>query len=92
MENSVLYTMPVTYVILFAIVLFHIGAAILPTLTGDKRMWRIALYAIAAINLLLHVGLFAFAIAKQAPASEILLALMISAAVGSISIGFKKKS
>lgn len=91
MEKSILYTMPITYIILLFIVALHIGSVFFSA-DSTKKLPLIILYTFTGINLLLHVALFILAIVKNAPASEMLLALMISAAVGSISIGIKKKN
>ena len=97
MEKSVLFAMPITYILLSVIVILHLSALFFPVEkkpTGEKPVGRlplIALYVSSALNVLTHVALFVFAIIKGAPAEDMLLALMISAAVGSVCIGFKKK-
>lgn len=98
MEKSILFTSPITYIILLVIIALHIGSAFLPTEAKSKKtntntkLPLIALYVCMGINLLLHVALFVITIIKNAPASDMLLALMISAAVGSTSIGINKKN
>ena len=98
MEKSIMFTLPITYILLTAIVLLHIGAVFFSPgkkNTESEKESSVSifiLYAFSGVNLLLHIALFVLSLFKSAPASEMLLMLMISAAVGSVCIGFKKKS
>ena len=98
MEDLVIFTSVPMCAILGAIVFLHVIGTMIPELFGkgerfeDKSVaLRVAVWVITAINVLLHFVLIAYSFVKGAKPEEMLLVIMISAAVGMSAIGVREK-
>lgn len=88
MKNAVILTSPIALAILGAIIVIHIISA-LPKISNGRS--RVPLIILGALNVLLHIGLIAISVVSDAPAEELFAAIMVSCAVGLVSIGVEEK-
>lgn len=90
MDNIVVFTLPLLLAMIAAISALHVVCAILSALFA--RIWsRILCIVLSVINGALHLMLIAYSIVKDVPIDELLCLLMLSAAVGMVSMGASEK-
>ena len=90
MNDVVSSRLPVVIAAVVAIVLLHIASALISTLVSGRTA-RVIIAVLSALNGIAHIGLFAYSLVKDIPKEELLLMFMISAAVGTVSIGISEK-
>ena len=90
MNNIVVLTLPLAIVVTAVIVLLHIACAVISA-RRENIATRIVLIALSVINAAAHLVLIAYAVFKDIPAQELLCLLMLSAAVGMVSIGISER-
>ena len=76
-----------------AIVLLHLSGTLITALfpTGELRLQMVVVWVISILNVALHFVLIGYAFIKHAEPEEMLLVIMISAAVAMTSIGIREK-
>lgn len=87
MENLILFKTPIALIALILIVALHVLSAISDVKWKNKYIP----YLLAIPNLLLHVLLIATSLIKDAGNDELFLAIMISTAVGVVSMGIAER-
>lgn len=87
MENLILFKDPTALVALTVIVALHVITALADLKSNDRAISLAA----SILNVVMHVTLIALALIRGAGTNELLLALMISAAIGIVSIGITEK-
>lgn len=87
MENLILFKDPTALVALTVIVALHVITALADLKSKDRAISLAA----SILNVVMHVTLIALALIRGAGTNELLLALMISAAIGIVSIGITEK-
>lgn len=90
MNNAVILSMPIVLIITAAIVLLHIASAVFSALRTNT-VTRVVSIILAVINAVAHLALIAYSLAKDVPTEELLLLLMLSSAVGIVSMGISEK-
>ncbi len=90
MNNVVILSMPIVLIITAAIVLLHIASAVLSALRTNT-VTRVVSIILAVVNAAAHLALIAYSLAKDVPTEELLLLLMLSSAVGIVSMGISEK-
>ena len=93
MEDLVIFTSLPMCIIMGAIVLLHLLATFVTVLIPklDQKIQMIAVWAVSIINVALHFILIGYAFIKGAKPEEMLLVIMISAAVAMTAIGIREK-
>ena len=98
MEDLVIFSSVPMCLVLGAIVLLHVLGTVIPEIFGKGESFkdkspavRFAVWVIAALNAVLHFVLIGYAFIKDAKPEEMLLVVMISAAVGMSAIGIREK-
>ena len=91
MNELVIFASPLMYAAIGLILLLHIASAAISVIWAEREWARIAVLACAVLNFILHIGVFVFALIEKAPAEEMLLTLMLSAAVGLIAMGVAER-
>ena len=87
MENLILFKDPTALVALTVIVALHVITALADLKSNDRAISLAA----SILNVVMHVTLIALALIRDAGTDELTLALMISAAIGIVSIGITEK-
>ena len=87
MENLILFKDPTALVALTVIVALHVITALADLKSNDRTISLAA----SILNVVMHVTLIALALIRGAGTDELMLALMISAAIGIVSIGITEK-
>lgn len=87
MENLILFKDPTALVALTVIVALHVITALADLKSNDRAISLAA----SILNVVMHVTLIALALIRGAGTDELMLALMISAAIGIVSIGITEK-
>lgn len=91
MMDTVIFSSPVIIALVCLVSALHIASAI-PTAVGVSERARKTLSTIfAVLGILSHIALFAAALILKTGAEEIFLAVMISAAVGMLSVYISEK-
>ena len=90
MNNVIVFKLPLAIVAIAVIAALHIVCAVLGAIRS-RSFTNIACIALAALNAAVHLGLIIYAIFKDVPTEELLCLLMISAAVGTVSMGISEK-
>ena len=90
MNNIVVLTLPLALVVTAVMVLLHIACAVISA-RRENIATRIVLIALSVINAAAHLVLIAYAVFKDIPTEELLCLLMLSAAVGMVSIGISER-
>lgn len=90
MNKLVVLSLPIALTLIGAVVLLHIACSLLSVIRANK-VTRVLSIVLAALNAAAHLGLIAYTLIKDVPASELLLLLMISAAVGTVSMGISER-
>ena len=93
MEDLVIFTSLPMCIILGGIVLLHLVGTLTTVLfpKGDQRIQMVAVWAVSILNAVLHFVLIGYSFIKGAKPEEMLLAIMISAAVAMCAIGIREK-
>lgn len=92
MEDLVIFTSLPMCIIIGGIVLLHLLGTLIPELLGiDAQIKNIVTWAVSILNAVLHFVLIGYAFIKGAKPEEMLLAVMISAAVAMTAIGIREK-
>ena len=98
MEDLVIFTSVPMCVVLGAIVLLHVLGTMIPELLDKGERFedkssstKAVVWGITALNVVLHFVLIAYSFIKGAKPEEMLLVIMISAAVGMSAIGVREK-
>ena len=91
MNDIVVLTLPLALVATAVIVVLHIACAVLGALR-ENTATKILLIALSVINAVAHLALIAYAVIKDIPTDELLCLLVLSAAVGMVSIGISERS
>ena len=86
MIDTVLFTSPIIIVLVAVASLLHIAAAVPTALGVGEGVKKPLSVILAVLNILAHIALFATALIMKAKAEELFLAVMISAAVGMLSV------
>ena len=90
MNNIFVLTLPLALVVTAVIILLHIACAVISA-HRENIATRIVLIALSVINAAAHLVLIAYAVFKDIPTEELLCLLMLSAAVGMVSIGISER-
>ncbi len=90
MNDVVVLTMPIALAAICAIVLLHIACAVLGTLRSNTALKAVSL-VLAVLNGIAHLFLIGYSLYKDIPTAELLCLLMLSAAVGMVSMGISEK-
>ena len=90
MNDVVALTMPIALVTIGAIVLLHIACAVLGALR-TRPAFKVLTLVLAVLNGAAHLFLVGYSLYKDLPSTELLCLLMLSAAVGMISMGIGEK-
>ena len=90
MNDDVALTMPLTHVSVGVIVLLHITCAVLGALS-PRTAFKVMSLVFAVLNGVVHLFLIGYSIFKDLPSGELLCLLMLSAAVGMVSMGLSEK-
>lgn len=90
MNNIVVLTLPLALAVTAVTVLLHIACAVISAYR-ENIATRIVLIALSVINAAAHLVLIAYAVFKDIPTEELLCLLMLSAAVGMVSIGISER-
>ena len=90
MNDVVALTMPIALVTIGAIVLLHIACAVLGALRTHPA-YKVLTLVLAVLNGAAHLFLVGYSLYKDLPSTELLCLLMLSAAVGMISMGIGEK-
>ncbi len=91
MNDIVVLTLPLALIMTGAIAVLHIASAVIDTLPLGALIKKIACITLAVINAATHLALIAYTLIKDVPTEELLCLLMLSAAVGTVSIGIAEK-
>ena len=98
MEDLVIFTSVPMCIVLGAIVFLHVIGTLIPELLGKGERFedktpamRAIAWVITALNVAAHFVLIAYSFIKGAKPEEMLLVIMISAAVGMSAIGVREK-
>ena len=92
MEDLVIFTSLPMCLILGGIVLLHLLGTLLPELLkNEAQIKAIVIWAVSILNAVLHFVLIGYSFIKGAKPEEMLLAVMISAAVAMSAIGIREK-
>ena len=93
MEDLVIFTSLPMCIILGAIVLLHLLSTFVTVLLPqlEKKIQMIAVWGISIVNVALHFILIGYSFIKGAKPEEMLLVIMISAAVAMTAIGIREK-
>ena len=90
MNNIVVLTLPLALVSIGVIVLLHITCAVLGALS-PRPAFKVMSLVFAVLNGVAHLFLIGYSIFKDLPSGELLCLLMLSAAVGMVSMGLSEK-
>ena len=90
MNDVVVFTMPIALVSIGVIVLLHITCAVLGALS-PRTAFKVMSLVFAVLNGVAHLFLVGYSIFKDLPSGELLCLLMLSAAVGMVSMGLSEK-
>ncbi len=90
MDNVIVLKLPLALAMIAVITVLHIACAVLGTLRAHP-LNKVACIILAVLNAAVHLGLIAYAIFKDIPTDELLCLLMLSAAVGTVSMGISEK-
>ena len=90
MNDVVALTMPIALVTVGVIVLLHIACAVLSALRTRPAFKTLTLI-LAVLNGVAHLFLIGYSMLKDLPGGELLCLLMLSAAVGTVSMGISEK-
>lgn len=90
MNDVVALTMPIALVTIGAIVLLHVACAVLGALR-TRPAYKVLTLVLAVLNGAAHLFLVGYSLYKDLPSTELLCLLMLSAAVGMISMGIGEK-
>ena len=90
MTDGVVFTMPIALVSIGVIVLLHITCAVLGALS-PRTAFKVMSLVFAVLNGVAHLFLVGYSIFKDLPSGELLCLLMLSAAVGMVSMGLSEK-
>ena len=92
MEDLVIFTSLPMCIILGGIVLLHLLGTLIPEFIGEKGTAKtIVTWVVSILNAVLHFILIGYAFIKGAKPEEMLLVIMISAAVAMTAIGIREK-
>ena len=97
MDGLVIFSNPIMVSVLFIIVVLHVLSAIPRMISPQKKFQerkggeQAFLWCLSLLNLLLHLVIVVWAFLKRAEPEELLLAMMISAAVAMVCIGRREK-
>ena len=90
MSDLVVFTMPIALGSIGVIVLLHITCAVLGALS-PRPAFKVMSLVFAVLNGVAHLFLVGYSIFKDLPSGELLCLLMLSAAVGMVSMGLSEK-
>lgn len=90
MNDVVVFTMPIALVSIGVIVLLHVACAVLGALS-PRTAFKVMSLVFAVLNGVVHLFLIGYSIFKDLPSGELLCLLMLSAAVGMVSMGLSEK-
>ena len=90
MNDIVVLKMPLILIAISAIVLLHIACAVLSALRA-RPAFKVMTLVLAVLNGVAHLFLIGYSIFKDLPSGELLCLLMLSAAVGMVSMGLSEK-
>ena len=90
MNDIVVLKMPLILIAISAIVLLHIACAVLSALRA-RPVFKTLNLVLAVLNGVAHLFLIGYSIFKDLPSGELLCLLMLSAAVGMVSMGLSEK-
>ena len=90
MNDVVALTMPLTLVSVGVIVLLHITCAVLGALR-TRPAFKVMTLVLAVLNGVAHLFLIGDSIFTDLPSGELLGLLLLSAAVGMVSMGLSEK-
>ena len=90
MNDFVVFTMPIALVSIGVIVLLYIACAVLGALS-PRTAFKVMSLVFAVLNGVAHLFLIGYSIFKDLPSGELLCLLMLSAAVGMVSMGLSEK-
>lgn len=86
MNNIIVLKLPLAIVAIVLIAALHVACALLAALQS-RSFAKILSIILAVLNAAAHLALIAYSIFKGVPTEELLCLLMISAAVGTVSMG-----
>ena len=90
MNNVIALKMPLVLAVTAAILILHIVCAVISTCVRGRAAKPIGI-ALAVLNGIAHLLLVGYSILKDIPTDELLCMLMLSAAVGMVSMGISEK-
>ena len=90
MNEIVALKMPLILIAIGAIVLLHIACAVLGALR-TRPAFKVLTLVLAVLNGAAHLFLVGYSLYKDLPSGELLCLLMLSAAVGMVSMGISEK-
>ena len=90
MNEIVALKMPLILIAIGAIVLLHIACAVLGALR-TRPAFKVLTLVFAVLNGAAHLFLVGYSLYKDLPSGELLCLLMLSAAVGMVSMGISEK-
>ena len=86
--DTLIFSSPIMWALVAFVSLAHVATAV-PTVLGISK--NTLTYAMIALDVLAHIALFAVALILGAKAEEIFIAVMMSAAVGMLTVFISEK-
>lgn len=90
MNDVVILKMPLLIVAISFIVVLHVASAIVSALTENK-ITGVLVTVLAILNAAAHLFLVTYSLIKDVPTDQVLLLIMLSAAVGIVAMGITEK-